>query len=241
MDGSPLHPTAARPGPRPCPGHRGARGVPAASAAILIPTTTADSFDGACDAQCSLRDAFAAANSTPGADVIVLGPGTWTLSRAGAGEDATATGDLDVTGELSIVGAGAVQTVIDGASLDRVLDVAPGASVEIRGVTIRNGSAADDGGAIRDPFVTLLLDRSLVTVSSSRDGSGGGIFSDGELARHRQHDLPQHRPAARRRHRGRRHAGARQRHHLQQYRRLRRRPLHLRRDRGDDRRRDDQR
>ena len=155
-------------------------GVPAASAAILIPTTTADSFDGACDAQCSLRDAFAAANSTPGADVIVLGPGTWTLSRAGAGEDATATGDLDVTGELSIVGAGAVQTVIDGASLDRVLDVAPGASVEIRGVTIRNGSAADDGGAIRNRG-TLLLDRSLVTVSSSRDGSGGGIFSDGEL------------------------------------------------------------
>jgi len=43
----------------------------------------------------------------------------------GADEDAAATGDLDVTGDLEIDGAGAAATVIDGNAIDRVLDIDP--------------------------------------------------------------------------------------------------------------------
>ena len=45
------------------------------------------------------------------------------MALAGAGEDANATGDLDITGRVTIRGAGAGLTVIDGQQLDRVFDV----------------------------------------------------------------------------------------------------------------------
>ena len=112
---------------------------PPAAAAVFFVTKTADTLDGACDADCSLREAIVAANALPGADVIVLGAGTYTLTRAGAGEDAAATGDLDVTGDLSILGAGAASTVLDGGLLDRVLDVAAGVRLEMVGVTVHGG------------------------------------------------------------------------------------------------------
>src|SRR5207248_424021 len=77
-------------------------------AAILV-TTTSDGGPG------SLRDAILGANATPGADVITLPAGTYTLTIAGADEDAGATGDLDITDDLTINGAGAATTIIDGS------------------------------------------------------------------------------------------------------------------------------
>src|SRR5262245_3252456 len=59
----------------------------------------------------SLRSAIQAANSTLGSDTIVLAAGTYTLTRAGAGEDAAATGDLDILHDLTIQGAGAAVTI----------------------------------------------------------------------------------------------------------------------------------
>src|SRR5512135_2739983 len=55
---------------------------------------------------CSLRGAVIAANQHVGADVINVPAGTYTLAIAGAGEDQAASGDLDITDDLSIVGAG---------------------------------------------------------------------------------------------------------------------------------------
>src|SRR4029453_4363971 len=69
-----------------------------AYAATYTVTKTADTADGACDADCSLREAVIAANSTPiTADTISLPAGTYTLTRSGANEDAGSTGDLDIT------------------------------------------------------------------------------------------------------------------------------------------------
>lgn len=59
-----------------------------------------------------------------GVDTIVVPVGTYTLSIAGAGEDANASGDLDITANLTINGAGGATTIIDGAGLVRVFEVA---------------------------------------------------------------------------------------------------------------------
>ena len=63
---------------------------------------------------CSLRGAIVAANAASGADDITLPAGTYTLTIAGADEDTSYTGDLDVTDELTINGAGARSTSVVG-------------------------------------------------------------------------------------------------------------------------------
>jgi CSLREA domain-containing protein len=153
----------------------------AARAAVFTPTKTADTLDGACDRDCSLREAITAANAAPGPDVVVLGSGVYALSRAGAGEDLAATGDLDVTADLVLFGAGAVQTTIDAAHLDRAFDLT-GARLEIVGVTVRNGQVAGPGGGLRNRAGELLLTRSVVTGGAASGANGGGIDSDGTLA-----------------------------------------------------------
>ena len=70
-------------------------------------TTDACSEDAA---DCSLRGAIVAANAAAGADAITVPAGTYTLTRAGAGEDAASTGDLDITSQVTITGAGARTT-----------------------------------------------------------------------------------------------------------------------------------
>lgn len=101
--------------------------------------------DGVCatapEPGCSLRAAIQEANALPGPDDIILPAGTFLLSRAGADENAASTGDLDVTDALSIVGAGSEATIVDGAALDRVMDLLPADSprdVELTDLTLRN-------------------------------------------------------------------------------------------------------
>ncbi|MBA7659247.1 hypothetical protein ES703_67221 [subsurface metagenome] len=49
---------------------------------------------------CTLRAAIQEANALAGPDTINLPANTYTLSIAGANEDAAATGDLDITDDL---------------------------------------------------------------------------------------------------------------------------------------------
>src|SRR6185369_16471808 len=75
--------------------------------------------------QCTLRSAIQAANASAAADTIILPAGTYTLTLIGAGENAAATGDLDVVaagGALTITGADAATTIIDGNNTDRIFD-----------------------------------------------------------------------------------------------------------------------
>jgi len=59
-----------------------------AHAASFVVTKTADTADGTCDADCSLREAIIAANAAAGDDIITVLAGTYTLTIAGTGEDA---------------------------------------------------------------------------------------------------------------------------------------------------------
>ena len=136
------------------------------------------------DGVCTLREAITAANTdtalgaTPGecpagsgADTITVPAGTYTLSIPGADEDANASGDLDITADLTINGAGAAATIIDGAALDRVFHIA-GVTVEISGATIQNGLSY--GGGIFNGGTLTLNDS---TVSGNTSAVGGGMLN----------------------------------------------------------------
>src|SRR2546421_4929633 len=95
----------------------------AASAATIVPNTTFD--ETAAGGTCSLREAVQSSNTntdvggcthtgTYGSDTILLGGGDYDLTLKGAPEDTNASGDLDVTASLTIVGIGADQAGIDG-------------------------------------------------------------------------------------------------------------------------------
>ena len=71
----------------------------------------------------SLRSAIMAADADGGSNTIKLRSGTYTLTIAGANEDASATGDLDITSNLTIKGSGSRSTIIDGNNLDRVIQI----------------------------------------------------------------------------------------------------------------------
>ncbi len=141
-----------------------------AYAATFTVTKTADTKDGTCAADCSLREAIIAANANAGADTINLPAGTYTLSIAGANENIAASGDLDIRADLTIVGGGDATTIVDGGALDRVFHIVSG-TVEISGLTIRNGDTGVGGGI--DNGGTLTLTNS--TVSGNTAGGGGGI------------------------------------------------------------------
>ena len=154
-----------------------------ANAAVYIPTKTTDSA-GTCTPQdCSLREAILAANQNPGDDVILLHAGTYTLSIPGTGEDLGATGDLDIQGNLVLLGDGAGTTIIDGGGLDRIFQVPAGVTAEIRDVTLRNGKGTGLGGAVLNAG-TLTITRSVLTGNSSVAGTagpgyGGALYSNG--------------------------------------------------------------
>lgn len=123
---------------------------------------------------CSLRAAIMESNALSGARTIVLPSGTYLLSIIGAGEDLGATGDLDITRNVTINGAAAATTIIDGGGIDRVFDVGIGGVAVINSVTIRNGDAdatGVDGGGIYNKG-TLTISNSIVTNNAGRGGGG---------------------------------------------------------------------
>jgi len=135
------------------------------NAATLTVTKTADTADGTCGADCSLREAITAANNLAGADTIILPAGTYTTTIATTNENANANGDLDINTSLTIIGAGEASTFVEanaspGAAFDRVFHVlGVSTNAVIEGVTVRNG-------------------RTLATAPQFR---GGGIRSEGNL------------------------------------------------------------
>ena len=145
-------------------------------------TVDAGPGDGVCDdgsGSCTLRAAVMEANALAGADTITMPAGTYTLTIPGESEDAAATGDLDITDSLTINGAGAHVTTINGVGIDRVLHILSG-TLEISGTSIVNGSApSGEGGGIRSNG-TLILSNSTVS-NNTTNGLGGGISNNGTL------------------------------------------------------------
>lgn len=151
-----------------------------ASTAIRV-DTVADSL--AADGHCALREAILAANAGTSVDVCHGGRGTtaielpaghYTLSITGRDEDAGLSGDLDVTGRVSLEGAGAGRSVIDANGIDRVIDVAAAGRLSIAQVALTGGSGeAGRGGAGIFSAGTLVMHDVVVRGNIAADGAAG--------------------------------------------------------------------
>jgi CSLREA domain-containing protein len=124
----------------------------------------------------TLRAAIQETNALAGANTVYLPAGTYTLTRAGADEDQAATGDLDIRDNLTIIGSG--QVTIDAGELDRVFDIADGAALTLRGVTVTGGKTADAGGGLRNAGGTVIVEQ--VTLTGNQAGSGGALANDSD-------------------------------------------------------------
>lgn len=130
--------------------------VPSAPSATFTVTKAADTNDGTCSVgDCSLREAHVAANTSGGADMIVVPAGTYTLSIAG-NDDGSASGDLDVNEDTTISGAGAATTILQAGTtnsngIDKVVGFNPlcaSVSGTVNNVTIRHGNNTQPDGSI---------------------------------------------------------------------------------------------
>ncbi len=148
--------------------------------------------DGICGTRkgtCSLRAAIQESNAFCGGsygceETIELPAGMFKLTRAGTDDNAL-YGDLDITGSVTIRGAGAAHTVIDGngATLnDRVFHLigSPVVTyfVHFEGITLVNGKSKR-GGAIYNQGMVWSFDASQVLYSTSTHWGGGAIYNDG--------------------------------------------------------------
>jgi CSLREA domain-containing protein len=152
-----------------------------AFANTYVVTKTADTNDGACDADCSLREAVAAANAHAGADTVRLKHTYYrlTVEVAGPGQS-----QLSLQDDVVIRGL-PERTTIDANGTNRHFEIPIGIHVEIDDVTLRNGAGAGHGGSIdNDGF--LILRRvwvigNRVVPDASGAVEGGGIFNSGSL------------------------------------------------------------
>jgi CSLREA domain-containing protein len=155
-----------------------------------VVTKTADTNDALCTGDdCSLREAVVTANNCPGHQTIRVPGGTYLFSRAGADENAADTGDLDITETVTIEGDLGASVIVDGADLDRIFHILPGAGeVVISGLEIRNGylelpTGWARGGGILNEAELSLRDSSLqenhisAGAGSTFIASGGGLFN----------------------------------------------------------------
>jgi CSLREA domain-containing protein len=153
-----------------------------AGAATFTVTKPGDTRDGACNADCSLREAVTAANTRSGPDTIRLPGGFYALSRTGAADDTSAAGDLDVTGSVTFRAVGGRATVGGGMG-ERVFHVIGSARATFSGLWITGGSTSLAGGGIAvEPDASLtLLQTSVIDNATSSPEGGGGIFSRGRV------------------------------------------------------------
>jgi CSLREA domain-containing protein len=105
---------------------------------------------------CTLRAAIQETNALVGADEIELPDGTYQLAIPGTGEDAGATGDLDVTDDLVLIGESAESTAIDANGIDSVLDVATGISLEVMATAFTGGDPLRQGRSDQSPTARRL-------------------------------------------------------------------------------------
>ncbi len=125
-------------------------------------TKLGDTNDGACDTDCSLREAIAAA--TAGDEIRFGVTGTITLT----------VGTLQINKNLAITGPGAAQLTVSGDDAHRVFSFGAGVMASLSGLTIADGSA-DNGGGISKLAGTLALTDCVVR-DNYATGVGGGIY-----------------------------------------------------------------
>ncbi|HEX9959634.1 MAG TPA: choice-of-anchor Q domain-containing protein [Pyrinomonadaceae bacterium] len=146
----------------------------AISAATYTVTKIADTNDGACDAaDCSLREAIAAANATADNDTILFGslfsfaPKTITLS----GTEIV----IAANGSLTINGTGANRLTVSGNGASRIFTGSANSVVNINNLRLTGGNGAGAtntgrGGAVYNVGGTMVITNSVLTGNSAANG-----------------------------------------------------------------------
>ena len=156
--------------------------------ADLVDSNTADGQCLTASNTCTLRAAIQQANALlgPGTDAVNIPAGIYRLTIPGVGDDQAASGDLDITDNLDVIGAGPGQTIIDAGGIDRVFDIvvstSTSISASISALTIRGGAASDSvspgflGGGV---LVRNLhsLDLANCSLEANSANQGGGLFA----------------------------------------------------------------
>jgi hypothetical protein len=173
-------------------------GAAPASAATFTVLGATDGTGGCVGTVCpTLRSAVSKANESSGPDQITLGAGTFRLELGSkTPEDENVSGDLDVSGETTIKGAGAQATTILGAfpagESDRIIQATSNASLTLSDLTVSGGFFEDTnvigrGGGI-DSEGGGILDLERVVLSGNRirgpgyAALGAGVYKgDGQL------------------------------------------------------------
>jgi CSLREA domain-containing protein len=150
---------------------------PAVVTDTFIVTKIADTNDGVCDADCSLREAIAAANVDAGASNITFAlppDSTITLSN----------GELTINSNLTIDGTSSPRLIVDANNTSRVFVVNAGVEATIANLTATKGHdirfVSSGGGGIFNAG-TLTLTNVTVSNSTATLGNGGGILNSGTL------------------------------------------------------------
>jgi hypothetical protein len=171
--------------------------APPAAAVVFQVDSTDDevdaTIDGTCasaSGACTLRAAVQEAEATEDGDEIQLPAGKYVLKLVGIFENSSATGDLDITYDLTINGAGPGLTIVQGKK-DRVFDVFGANLVSISNLTITKGAVLtkdpsppeepEGGGIVIYPDATVNLTDVVVSRNKCSD-DGGGIANFGHLS-----------------------------------------------------------
>ncbi len=160
--------------------------LPVGQAANYTVHITDDIDDGTCGADgsfgggaCSLREAVKSANASLEADTIILFGNTFPLTLAG-GDQSAVVGDLDIrSSDLTIRGAGAGNTIIDGSGIgaDSIFTVdtfLENITVLLEDLSIQN---AGSDAVANYPTANLTLTRCVVAGSARRGISNRGMLT----------------------------------------------------------------
>jgi hypothetical protein len=124
----------------------------------------------------SLRQAISDANAAAGADVINFAglftdttPDTITLT----------SGQLEITGDLTINGTGVPLLKISGNNTSRVFQVNPNINAAIGGVTITQGKADVGAGVLNNGGILAVINTTFSNNAATQ--VGGGLFNSGAM------------------------------------------------------------
>lgn len=148
---------------------------------------------------CPLRRATILAAFDSTTSIVQVPDGVYLLDIAGADEDLSATGDLDLYATDSLVASPGARPIIEQTTSDRVIEAHEldnvATSITISGLTLRGGNVAGDGGGLhllkttgpielrgaenaapRGADLPVLTLMNLVITANHATGIGGGIL-----------------------------------------------------------------
>ena len=135
----------------------------------------------------ALRGAINTANADPNNDAFVVSlPATGTvdtyrMNMATGPEDTNISGDFDIQRDITIVGGGAQETIIEGGNNDRVFHVING-RLALHDVTIQGGSAPGQTGGGINTIRPIKLLRTRIRSNAAAVGGGLGASGSNDVA-----------------------------------------------------------